>query len=135
MSAPTTPQAALACSDLRFQWPDGTTVFDGLSLSFPPGVTGLAGANGVGKSTLLRLLAGQLRPSAGSVTAGGGLAYLPQNITLDTALRVDAALGIAERRTALRAIEEGDVREEHFETIGDDWDVEERALATLGSQC
>ncbi|MGH3378279.1 MAG: ATP-binding cassette domain-containing protein [Actinoallomurus sp.] len=133
MSTPTTPQAALACSDLTFQWPDGTAVFDGLSLSFPPGVTGLTGANGAGKSTLLRLLAGRLRPSAGSVTAGGGLAYLPQNITLDTALRVDAALGIAERRTALRAIEEGDVREEHFETIGEDWDVEERALATLGS--
>jgi len=133
MSTPTTPQATLACSDLTFQWPDGTAVFDGLSLGFPPGVTGLTGANGAGKSTLLRLLAGRLRPLAGSVTAGGGLAYLPQNITLDTALRVDAALGIAERRTALRAIEEGDVREEHFETIGEDWDVEERALATLGS--
>ena len=133
MSTPTTPQAALACSDLTFQWPDGTAVFDGLSLSFPPGVTGLTSANGAGKSTLLRLLAGRLHPSAGSVTAGGGLAYLPQNIALDTALRVDAALGIAARRTALRAIEEGDVREEHFETIGEDWDVEERALATLGS--
>ncbi|CAM5651725.1 Vitamin B12 import ATP-binding protein BtuD [Streptomyces californicus] len=99
----------------------------------PPGRTGLAGSNGAGKSTLLRLFAGLLRPSAGSVTVGGTLAHLPQNITLDTSLRVDAALGIAERRAALRAIEAGDVREEHFETVGDDWDVEERALATLGS--
>ncbi|CAM5582071.1 Vitamin B12 import ATP-binding protein BtuD [Streptomyces antimycoticus] len=33
----------------------------------------------------------------------------------------------------LSAIEAGDVDEAHFETIGDDWDVEERALATLGS--
>nr|MDT0522470.1 ATP-binding cassette domain-containing protein [Streptomyces sp. DSM 41633] len=55
------------------------------------------------------------------------------DITLDTDLRVDAALGIAGRRAALRAIESGDVKEEHFETVGDDWDVEERALATLGS--
>jgi len=83
--------------------------------------------------TLLRLLAGQLRPSQGSVTTGGRLAYLPQDITLDTTLRVDQALGIAGRRTALRAVEAGDVSEEHFETIGDDWDVEERALATLSS--
>lgn len=133
MSVPTTPSASLTCSALSFQWPDGTGVFDDLSVSIGRGRTGLVGANGAGKSTLLRLLAGQLRPSQGSVTVGGSLAYLPQNITLDTSLRVDQALGIDERRDALRAIESGDVREEHFETIGDDWDVEERALATLGS--
>jgi ATPase subunit of ABC transporter with duplicated ATPase domains len=133
MATPTAPTASLTCSALSFQWPDGTSVFDGLSLGFGRGRTGLVGANGTGKSTLLRLLAGQLAPSHGSVTVGGSLAYLPQNITLGTTLRVEEALGIAERRHALRAIESGDVREEHFETIGDDWDVEERALATLGS--
>ncbi|MGW6026307.1 ABC-F family ATP-binding cassette domain-containing protein [Streptomyces sp. NPDC055099] len=133
MSVPTTPSVSLTCSALSFQWPDGTNVFDGLSVSIGRGRTGLVGTNGTGKSTLLRLLAGQLRPSQGSVTVGGSLAYLPQNITLDTNLRVDQALGIAERRDALRAIESGDVREEHFETIGDDWDVEERALAQLGT--
>ncbi|MFJ5686121.1 ATP-binding cassette domain-containing protein [Streptomyces sp. NPDC093099] len=133
MATPTTPTASLTCSALSFQWPDGTTLFDGLSLTIGRGRTGLVGANGAGKSTLLRLLAGRLRPAQGSVGASGSLAYLPQNVTLDTALRVDEALGIAERRDALRAIEAGDVRETHFETIGDDWDVEERALATLGS--
>ncbi|MCX5338919.1 ABC-F family ATP-binding cassette domain-containing protein [Streptomyces atratus] len=133
MATPTAPSASLTCSALSFQWPDGTTVFDGLSLSIGRGRTGLVGTNGSGKSTLLRLLAGQLRPSQGSVTVGGSLAHLPQNITLDTTLRVDETLGIAGRRTALRAVEAGDVDEKHFETIGDDWDVEERALATLGS--
>jgi ATPase subunit of ABC transporter with duplicated ATPase domains len=62
----------------------------------------------------------------------GEVGYLPQNVTLDTTLRVDEALGIAEQRAALHAIEAGDVSEAHFETVGDDWDVEERALATLG---
>lgn len=134
MSTPsTTPSASLTCSALSFRWADGTPVFDGLSLSIGRGRTGLVGANGAGKTTLLHLLAGELRPSGGSVTVGGSLAYLPQNITLDTALRVDQALGIAERRAAVRAIEDGDVREEHFETVGEDWDVEERAVAMLGS--
>ncbi|MFE5178036.1 ABC-F family ATP-binding cassette domain-containing protein [Streptomyces sp. NPDC056634] len=133
MATPTAPSASLTCSALSFQWQDGTPVLDGLSLAIGRGRTGLVGTNGTGKSTLLRLLAGQLAPSQGSATVGGSLAYLPQNITLDTALRVDQALGIAERRAALRAIENGDVSEEHFDTVGDDWDVEERALATLGS--
>ncbi|MFE6898371.1 ABC-F family ATP-binding cassette domain-containing protein [Streptomyces sp. NPDC057717] len=133
MATPTAPSASLTCSALSFQWQDGTPVLDGLSLAIGRGRTGLVGTNGTGKSTLLRLLAGQLAPSQGSVTVGGSLAYLPQNITLDTALRVDQALGIAERRAALRAIENGDVSEEHFDAVGDDWDVEERALATLGS--
>ncbi|MEU5427826.1 ATP-binding cassette domain-containing protein [Streptomyces olivoreticuli] len=133
MTHTVTPGASLTCSALSFRWPDGTPVLDGLSLGIGRGRTGLVGANGTGKSTLLRLLAGQLRPSQGSVTVGGSLAYLPQNVTLDTALRVDQALGIAGRRAALRAIEAGDVREEYFGTVGDDWDVEERALATLGS--
>ncbi|MCW2858896.1 MAG: transporter related protein [Actinoallomurus sp.] len=133
MANPITPSTSVTCSALSFQWPDGTTVFDGLSVTIGRGRTGLVGANGTGKSTLLRLLAGLLRPSEGSVTVGGSLAYLPQNITLDTTLRVDQALGIAGRSTALRAIEAGDVNEEHFDAIGDDWDVEERALATLGS--
>lgn len=132
-TGPNTPASSVSCSGLSFRWPDGTEVFDGLSLTIGRGRTGLVGANGSGKSTLLGLLAGRLRPSQGSVTVGGGLAHLPQDITLDTALRVEEALGIAERRRALRAIEAGEVSDEHFETVGDDWDVEERALATLGS--
>ncbi|RKS08790.1 ATPase subunit of ABC transporter with duplicated ATPase domains [Nocardiopsis sp. Huas11] len=129
----TTTSAAVACSDLTFQWKDGTVVFDGLSLTLGRGRTGLVGANGAGKSTLLRLLAGRLRPSRGSVTVGGSLAYLPQNVTLDTGMRVDQAMGIADTRAALHAIESGDASERHFETVGDDWDIEERTLATLGS--
>ncbi|MGW0188471.1 ABC-F family ATP-binding cassette domain-containing protein [Streptomyces sp. NPDC003362] len=123
---------SLTCTSLSFTWPDGTSVFEGLDVSFGPGRTGLVGVNGSGKSTLLKLIAGELTPVDGTVRVVGEVGYLPQNVTLDTALRVDEALGIAGRRAALHAIEAGDVSEEHFETVGDDWDVEERALATLG---
>ncbi|MFC9062835.1 ABC-F family ATP-binding cassette domain-containing protein, partial [Streptomyces sp. NPDC057074] len=123
---------SITCTSLSFAWPDGTPVFEGLDTSFGPGRTGLVGVNGAGKSTLLKLIAGQLTPADGLVRVTGEVGHLPQNVTLDTALRVDEALGIAARRAALHAIEAGDVAEEHFETVGDDWDVEERALATLG---
>ncbi|GAA2257946.1 ATP-binding cassette domain-containing protein [Streptomyces atrovirens] len=123
---------SITCTSLTFTWPDGTTVLEGLDVAFGPGRTGLVGVNGSGKSTLLKLIAGELAPADGAVRVTGEVGYLPQNVTLDTALRVDEVLGIAGLRAALHAIESGDVAEEHFETVGDDWDVEERALATLG---
>ncbi|MGA4954725.1 ABC-F family ATP-binding cassette domain-containing protein [Streptomyces lavendulocolor] len=121
----------ITCTDLSFSWPDGTEVLDGFQLAVGPGRTGLIGLNGSGKSTLLKLVAGELTPTGGTVRTAGELGYLPQNATLDTALRVDQALGIAATRAALHAIEGGDASEEHFTVIGDDWDVEERARATL----
>ncbi|WP_405650106.1 ABC-F family ATP-binding cassette domain-containing protein [Streptomyces sp. NBC_00019] len=123
---------SITCTSLSFTWPDGTPVFEDLDIAFGPGRTGLVGVNGSGKSTLLKLIAGELAPADGAVRVAGEVGYLPQSVTLDTGLKVDEALGIAGRRAALHAIEAGDVAEEHFETVGDDWDVEERALATLG---
>jgi ATPase subunit of ABC transporter with duplicated ATPase domains len=123
---------SITCTSLAYAWPDGTTVFEDLDVAFGPGRTGLVGINGSGKSTLLKLIAGELAPADGTVRIAGPVGYLPQNVTLDTGLRVDEALDIAAKRAALHAIESGDVAEEHFETVGDDWDVEERALATLG---
>ncbi|MDX3132118.1 ABC-F family ATP-binding cassette domain-containing protein [Streptomyces europaeiscabiei] len=123
---------SLTCTSLSFAWPDGTPVFNDLQIAFGPGRTGLVGVNGSGKSTLLKLIAGDLTPSDGTVRVAGEVGYLPQNVTLDTGLKVDEALGIAAARAALHAIEAGDVAEEHFTAVGDDWDVEERALATLG---
>ncbi|MFH8633070.1 ABC-F family ATP-binding cassette domain-containing protein [Streptomyces lydicus] len=129
----TTPggPASVVCTGLGFDWPDGTPVLDGFHLAVGPGRTGLIGLNGSGKSTLLKLIAGELTPTAGSVKVAGEVGYLPQHAPLDTHLRVDEALGIAAARTALHAIENGDASEEHFTAVGDDWDVEERARATL----
>lgn len=122
----------IVCSNLSFAWPDDTPVFDELSFTVPGGRTGLVAQNGVGKSTLLRLIAGQLRPRAGSVSVDGVLGYLPQDLPLTGDLTVAEVLGIAPTLAALDAVESGDTREEHFTTIGSDWDVEERTRAQLG---
>ncbi|PNE41556.1 ABC-F family ATP-binding cassette domain-containing protein [Streptomyces noursei] len=128
---PTAPSAAVVCTRTGFDWPDGTPVLDDFQFTVGPGRTGLIGLNGSGKSTLLKLIAGELTPTAGSIKVVGEVGYLPQHASLDTHLRVDEALGIAATRAALHAIENGDASEEHFTTVGDGWDVEERARATL----
>jgi ATPase subunit of ABC transporter with duplicated ATPase domains len=123
--------AAIVCSDLSFTWPDGASVFSGLSLSLGSGRIGLIGVNGSGKSTLLRLIAAELRPAAGAVRATGDVGYLPQTITLGTRRTVSDLLGITAARDALHAIEAGETSEDAFTAVGDDWDVEERARAWL----
>ena len=51
-------------------------VFSNINLSFPQGnIYGLLGENGVGKTTLLKLICGLLRPSQGSVSIDGATSY------------------------------------------------------------
>ncbi|WP_053912787.1 ABC-F family ATP-binding cassette domain-containing protein [Streptomyces sp. TP-A0875] len=123
--------ARVVCSALSFSWPDDTPVFDGLSFTVPSGRTGLVAPNGSGKSTLLRLIAGDLRPASGSVRVSGTLGHLPQTLPLTGDLTVAEVLGVDAVVRAIDAVESGDVAEEHFTTIGDDWDVEERTHAQL----
>ena len=122
---------AIVVTDLRFAWPEGDLLFDGLNFTVGPGRTGLVGVNGSGKSTLFRLLTGELAPQGGSIRIEGRAGYLRQDLTLDASLPVDEVLGIGGVRRALSAIEQGDVDERHFTAVGDDWDVDERARAML----
>ncbi|MFI6603901.1 ABC-F family ATP-binding cassette domain-containing protein [Nonomuraea sp. NPDC050536] len=121
----------IVCSRLSFSWSDDTSVFHDLSFSVGGGRTGLVAPNGAGKSTLLKLIAGENRPRGGSVTVEGLLGYLPQSLPLTGDLTVAEVLGIAPVIAALDAIESGDAGEEHFTTIGNDWDIEERTRAQL----
>ncbi|MFF3109097.1 ABC-F family ATP-binding cassette domain-containing protein [Kitasatospora sp. NPDC057904] len=123
--------ASIVCSHLSFSWPDDTPVFRDLSFAVGTGRTGLVAPNGSGKSTLLKLVAGQLRPAGGTVATAGTVAYLPQDLPLTAGLTVAEVLGVAAVIRAIDAVESGDVAEEHFTAIGDDWDIEERSLAQL----
>ncbi|MFF4836407.1 ribosomal protection-like ABC-F family protein [Streptomyces sp. NPDC001315] len=123
--------ASIVCSNLSFTWPDDTPVFHDLSFAVAPGRTGLVAPNGSGKSTLLKLIAGELKPATGSVSVSGTLGYLPQSLPLTGNLTVAEVLGVAAVIRAIDAVESGDVGEEHFTTIGDDWDIEERTRAQL----
>ncbi|MEU5051289.1 ribosomal protection-like ABC-F family protein [Streptomyces sp. NPDC021096] len=122
---------SVVCSNLSFAWPDDTPVFQGLSFTLGSGRTGLVAPNGTGKSTLLKLIAGELSPRSGAVTVLGALGYLPQSLPLTGDLTVAEVLGVAAIIRAIDAVESGDVEEKHFTTIGDDWDIEDRTRAQL----
>ena len=123
----------ISLSGLGFTWPDGTVQLHDLTASFGTGRTSIVGLNGSGKSTLLRLIAGELTPSAGSVTTSAPVSYLRQDLGRTADATVADLLGIAEKTRALAAIGGGDVSIAHFETIGDDWGIGERALAALAA--
>jgi ABC-2 type transport system ATP-binding protein len=65
-------------------------VLAGLNLEVAPGeLVAIVGENGTGKTTLLRILAGDLRPDAGEIAVAGRPGYCPQTVVLDEALTVD----------------------------------------------
>ncbi|GAA3310671.1 hypothetical protein GCM10020295_78370 [Streptomyces cinereospinus] len=91
------PQPALLAHDL-VRTLGGRRVLDGVSLTAAPGHRiGLIGENGVGKSTLLRTLAGVEEPDAGSVTRPGDLGFLHQEMPYDAEATVAAVLDEALR--------------------------------------
>ena len=67
----TPSQVRLSCRGLSFAY--GTSpVFEGLDADFPAGqITCIAGANGVGKTTLVRVLCGLAAPSSGTISLDG----------------------------------------------------------------
>src|SRR5919107_796912 len=70
----------LVVSNLAYAHPGGELLFSDVSFRVGAGQhVGLVGANGVGKTTLLRILAGQLAPEEGDVDVGP-FAYMPQDV-------------------------------------------------------
>ena len=67
----TPSQVRLSCRGLSFAY-GANPVFERLDADFPAGqITCIAGANGVGKTTLVRVLCGLAAPSSGSISMDG----------------------------------------------------------------
>ena len=82
----------IAASDLACRRGD-RVLFGGLSLALSAGeALHVAGANGIGKSSLIRLLAGLLRPFAGTVEGAGALGLVDERPALDPHLPLMRAL-------------------------------------------
>ena len=113
--------------------PDGRPLFENLNLSIGAERIGLVGRNGVGKSTLLALIAGTRPPLTGAITRAGTVASLDQTPDVSPGARLADLLGVGAAWDRLSRIERGEGDE--IDLSEADWDLPARvdqALADVG---
>lgn len=93
--------------------------------------TALIGNNGVGKSTLLKIIAGELQPSNGQINVEVQPYYVPQIFGQFNHLTIAQALRIEDKLNALKEILNGNTSEENFSLLNDDWTIEDRCNEAL----
>src|SRR6478609_321496 len=116
-------------NSLAYAHPGGDLLFSDVSFHVSPGDhVGLVGTNGVGKTTLFRVLAGELPADDGDAKLGGRLAYMPQNVGVGDDERSVRELLTSLASRALRTAGERMLAAERALAAGD-----ERAGMDLGA--
>jgi len=121
----------LALESASFILPDGRTLLSGLTENFDTRHTGLVGRNGVGKSVLARLLAGQLAPASGRCIRSGQVCYLSQQAGQAVTGTVASLAGVQAVFDALARIDAGSIAASDFECVGERWDLPARFAHVL----
>lgn len=86
-------KSILLAENLAYQLSSTRTLFEKVQVSIAPGDRiALVGSNGVGKSTLLKILAGEITPSNGSVLCKHNIYYLPQISTIRQEITAETVL-------------------------------------------
>jgi ATPase subunit of ABC transporter with duplicated ATPase domains len=122
--------ASITLSNVSWLTPDGRSLLSDLKLSFGPVRTGLIGRNGVGKTTILKLISGEARPHSGTVAVNGVLGFLPQTVQVDPDETVADIFGIREALGLLQRAERGEAASEDLANA--DWTLEARVSSALG---
>lgn len=100
---------AILLSNLSWSAPDGTAVLADLNFRFASERIGLIGRNGVGKSTLLGLIAGEIAPSRGSVAVDGSTALLRQSVAAQPDARLANLFDAGDALALIAQAEGGDL--------------------------
>lgn len=91
----------------------------------------LIGNNGVGKSTLMQIIAKELPLAEGQLKVDSEPYYIPQIFGQYNQLTIAQALRIEAKLNALKEIVSGTVTEENYAVLDDDWTLEERCNDAL----
>lgn len=118
--------------NISFGFPGGNLLFNHINVTIQAHTrSALLGSNGMGKSTLLKIIADEIQPSEGSVNIQGDIFYVPQMFGNCNHLTIAECLKIDQKLYALQKITNGEVDEIYFETLNDDWDIEDRCKQAL----
>ena len=111
----------VVASGLAYAHPGGDVLFSDVSFRLSAGAhVGLVGANGVGKSTLLRVLTGELPADEGEASVGGRTGYMAQDVGADRDSRSVRELLLSLAPRAVRLAGERVMRHEDELAAGDD---------------
>lgn len=122
----------LTAHDITYLHPNRELLFENISFSIQRHEkVALIGNNGVGKSTLLKIIAGILPPSFGVINSDLKPYYVPQHFGQYNDSTIANALQIEEKLKALHAILQGKVSDTNLKLLNDDWTIEERSLEAM----
>lgn len=123
----------LNASNITYQHDNGRVLFDNISFTLAKRRVGLVGKNGVGKSLLASILAGQTAPTKGTVSTTNSLAYFHQQSEVldDDTYTVAHFLDSFDVLNAIECIEKGNCSPLLFDLVGEAWDLKSKLSQQL----
>ena len=122
---------AISTVDLCWSAPDGQSVISNLNLTFNVARAGIVGRNGVGKTSLLKLLSGARAPTSGRIVVQGTIATLRQIVQVERDETIADLFGVAAELDVLRRAESGTAGID--ELAAADWALDAKIAGALAS--
>lgn len=122
---------SITLAQLHWSTPDGHAVLADLDLQLVCERTGLVGRNGVGKSTLLRLIAGDITLASGHIAIDGRIALLRQTVQVGADQTIVDLFDARAALSLLRKAEAGHASVEEIDMA--DWTLESRIDEALAA--
>ncbi|WP_116653823.1 ABC-F family ATP-binding cassette domain-containing protein [Pelagibacterium sediminicola] len=120
---------SITLSGISWSTPDGHPVLEGIDLAFDVERTGLIGRNGVGKTTLFKLITGEIILQGGALAVRGTLGVLRQSVQVRSDETIADLFGV---RAALDLLDRAERGEASADELAEaDWTLEARLESIL----
>jgi ATPase subunit of ABC transporter with duplicated ATPase domains len=113
-------------NNISYSHGDMEKLFSDLNFVISDYKTALIGDNGTGKSTLLKMITGEVKPDSGTIVQEGNVILFPQDFSVYNNKTVAEVLSVKEKLSSLEKIIAGSSNEKDYEVLNDEWDLTER---------